>query len=33
MSLRNPALTYFVFKRGGEVIGEMYITDELDEGH
>jgi hypothetical protein len=33
MSMRNPALTYFVFKRGSEVIGEMYITDGLDEGH
>ena len=33
MSWRDPALTYFVFKRGGEVIGEMYIRDGLDEGH
>jgi hypothetical protein len=33
MSRRDPALTYFVFKRGGEVIGEMYVTDGLDERH
>jgi hypothetical protein len=33
MSMRDPALAYFVFKRGGEVIGEIYIRDGLDEGH
>jgi hypothetical protein len=33
MSLHDPTLTYFVFKRGSEVIGEMYLRDGFDEGH
>ena len=33
MSLRNPALTYFVFKRGAETLGEMYLTSEFEGTH
>jgi len=33
MNFRNPALSHFVFKRGAEVLGEMYLTDEFEEAH